>query len=293
MKMMRKILLGFSLFLMVLNVSAVSRKQPGLLPSPQTIEWAQKTVSLNSVSVKNQTGKKTNKIKFTLKTLKNILKQNKLKSVKSGGYKIVLKLDEVDAPYQKEEAYKLSVQKNGMTLTANTEKGLFYGVQTIRQLIVRQQGKTTAALCEITDYPAFGIRGYMHDVGRNFQSIDILKKQIDVMAMYKYSVFHWHLTDHHGWRLESKKHPGLQSEKAFMRNHGKFYTQEEFKDFVKYCRMRNIMVIPEFDSPGHSEAFRHGLGIKNMKEPKALQYMVELIDSNHRLMTALMPFFLI
>ena len=206
------------------------------------------------------------------------MKKNSITFDPKSSYSITLKIADVEAPRQKDEAYTLTAGKAGINITANNVTGLYYGVQTLRQLIVKQDGKTTVAACDIHDFPAFKIRGLMHDVGRNFQTLEQLKMQIDVLAKYKMNIFHWHLTDHFGWRLESKKFPDLQKKEAFGRNVGKFYTQAEFKEMVEYCWARNIRIIPEFDSPGHSEAFRHGLGIKNMKEKRAKDSIVALIN---------------
>lgn len=261
----------------------VNPAKPALLPLPQSVEWDESVIQLNKVKVSLPTFKEDKLRAKQLKTeLKAILERNKIAVNKASKHQLVLRIGRVESPKQwdgqADEAYDLKVTNSGVFLTANTINGLYRGVQTLRQLVVNKDGKATIARCEIHDYPAFKIRGFMHDVGRNFQSIEQLKMQIDVMAAYKYSVFHWHLTDHFGWRLESKKYPGLQSKKAFGRHHGKLYTQKEFKEMVDYCWARGIMIIPEFDSPGHSEAFRHGLGIKNMKEPEALESMIGLLD---------------
>ncbi|MCP5538484.1 MAG: family 20 glycosylhydrolase [Akkermansiaceae bacterium] len=250
---------------------------------PQTVEWADGAVVLDRVKLNVAPLKgspfRASRMRAELDAL---LKTNKVPVTPDANKSITLKLGEISTPQhwqgQKDAAYSLTVSRQGVVITANTVLGLYHGVQTLRQLIVRKDGMASVAACKIHDYPAFKIRGLMHDVGRNFQSIEQLKMQIDVMAAYKMNVFHWHLTDHFGWRLESKKYPGLQSAKAFGRHAGKFYTQKEFKEMSDYCWARGIIIIPEFDSPGHSEAFRHGLGIKNMKDPRALEAMTGLID---------------
>lgn len=261
----------------------VSRAQPALIPAPQSVEWKEQAVPLKSVKIILPDIKGDKLRGSQMKTeLKEILVLNNIKMNQKSNTQVRLRLGKVETPNQwagqEDEAYELVACKDGVVITANTVTGLYRGVQTLRQLVVTKEGKTSIAMCEILDYPAFKIRGYMHDVGRNFQSIEQLKMQIDVMAAYKYSVFHWHLTDHFGWRLESQKYPELQSKKAFGRHHGKFYTQEEFKEMSDYCWARGIIIIPEFDSPGHSEAFRHGLEIPNMKDPRALEAMIGVFD---------------
>ena len=110
--------------------------------------------------------------------------------------------------------------------------------------------------CDIYDKPEFKYRGLMLDCGRNYQSVASIKDVISTLADYKMNVFHWHLTDNYGWRLESKKHPELQKNEAFSRNVGKFYTQAEFKDILAFAKTRGVTVIPELDMPGHTLAFR-------------------------------------
>ena len=248
-----KIIIYLITLLFLTSAFAIERKAPGLLPSPQDVKWSEATQILKLVSIKS-TFKESTKTQFALEELKSLLKLNNIIVSKEATFQVNLNLGEVNAPYQKDEAYHLSVVANGITLTANTDKGLFYGIQTIRQLIVQD------------------------DVGRDFQSIRQIKQHIEVMSLYKYNVFHWHLTDNFGWRLESKAFPELQSEKAFGRHHGKYYKQQEFKDIIEYSRLRNITIIPEFDGPGHSEAFRHGLGFTNMKDPNVIPTMVKLIN---------------
>lgn len=263
--------------------AGVSTTHPGLLPTPQKISWSELAVPLGEIQmVLPKT--KIDPLKFAQlkRELDQLIQRNHLTLSADADQQILLKLGKVSTPDQwkgqEKEAYSLIAENRGVVITANTIDGLYHGLQTLRQLIVHKDEKTTVAACKITDYPAFKIRGFMHDVGRNFQSIDQLKMQIDVMAAYKMNIFHWHLTDHFGWRLESKKYPALQSAKAFGRHHGKFYTQAEFKEMSDYCWARGITIIPEFDSPGHSEAFRHGLDIKNMKDPKAIKAMTDIID---------------
>ena len=261
--------------------AAVNPEKPALLPAPQSVQWGGSAIGFDRFKITLPT-KLALKNALKAEVLYRELEQLGMKHDASAAKHFTLELGQVETPGQwqgqGDEAYQLQVDEQGVRIKANTVNGLYYGVQTLRQLIVRKDGKATVAVCKIHDYPAFKIRGLMHDVGRNFQSIEQLKMQIDVMAAYKMNVFHWHLTDHFGWRLESKKYPKLQSEKAFGRHTGKFYTQEQFKEMSDYCWARGITIIPEFDSPGHSEAFRHGLDIPNMKDPRALEAMVGLIN---------------
>jgi hypothetical protein len=131
----------------------------------------------------------------------------------------------------------------------------------------------------------------MNDYGRNYQSLDSIRDTLDLMAAYKFNLFHWHLTDYHGWRLESKKYPQLNRPEAMKRHIGRFYTQKEFIDIVEYAAERGITVIPELDVPGHSEAFRAGMRIKRMDTPGTDRVICELIDELCSLVSAeKMPF---
>ena len=132
--------------------------------------------------------------------------------------------------------------------------------------------------CVIVDWPTFRYRGLMLDCGRNYQSVESIKDVISFLAAYKFNVFHWHLTDNYGWRLESKKHPELQKKEAFSRNVGKFYTQDEFREMISFAHRRGVTIIPELDMPGHTLAFRKATGIVDLADERAKTVLGELID---------------
>ncbi|MBL7473259.1 family 20 glycosylhydrolase [Robertkochia sediminum] len=192
----------------------------------------------------------------------------------NGGMKIELRQKEGVANGNK-EGYELTIDER-VRITAATSQGAFYGIQTLKQLFRSKQGKGVLPQIAITDWPAFAVRGFMHDTGRNFQSLDLLKEQLELMALYKYNVFHWHLTDNPGWRLESKRYPELQSPEATSRKKGKFYSHEDFKEVLAYCKARHITVIPELDIPGHTEAFRKAFGFENMTHPRVKPVLLDL-----------------
>lgn len=165
------------------------------------------------------------------------------------------------------EGYKLIVSPDEIIIEAPESGGLFYATQTLLQLLPAKihsseyvKGIEWLVPCvKIEDKPRFAWRGYMKDVSRTFYGVDILKKYIDVMALYKMNIFHLHLTDDQGWRVEIKKYPELTSQKATV-FHKKFnepaersgyYTQEQLRDLVKYASERNITIVPEIDLPGH------------------------------------------
>ncbi|QIK56014.1 family 20 glycosylhydrolase [Dysgonomonas sp. HDW5B] len=165
--------------------------------------------------------------------------------------------------------YKLSVTPHNILINGAGASGVFYAIQTLRKsLPVESVNNISFPAAVIEDYPQFSHRGVSLDVSRHFYSADFIKKYIDVLALFNMNVFHWHLTDDQGWRIEIKKYPNLtkigaqRSETATDRHseeydgkpYGGFYTQEEIKDVVEYARQRYITVIPEIDIPGHTLA---------------------------------------
>lgn len=176
----------------------------------------------------------------------------------------------INPKVQGDEAYRLTVNNKQITIAASTPAGVFYGIQTLRKsLPVQTNGADiTLPAVDIADAPRFGYRGMMLDCGRHFFPVSFVKKFIDILAMHNMNVFHWHLTEDQGWRLEIKSHPELTA-KSSMRSgtvighnatvddsipHGGFYTQQEARDIVEYARQRHITVIPEIDMPGHTLA---------------------------------------
>lgn len=174
-----------------------------------------------------------------------------------------------------DEGYHLTVNAKGITISANTDKGIFYGLQSLVQLLPVYRSNAALELPElkVTDYPRFKWRGMMLDVSRHFFPVEAVKAYLDLLAAYKMNVFHWHLTDAEGWRLEIKKYPKLTSVGAWRKeipgsvfyknnqvlpadtfNYGGFYTQLQAKEIVQYAAEKNIAVVPEIDMPGHSDA---------------------------------------
>jgi hexosaminidase len=173
-------------------------------------------------------------------------------------------------------AYNLTVDKNGVYIGGDNEAGVFYGIQTLIQLLPAANHKPQTTnhklnipQLSIKDYPRFSYRGMHLDVGRHFFPVSFVKKYIDYLAAYKYNTFHWHLTEDQGWRIEIKKYPELTKTGAWRNGtiigrypgkgsdnkpYGGFYTQEEIKEVVAYATARYIDVIPEIEMPGHGSA---------------------------------------
>ncbi|AVM51340.1 family 20 glycosylhydrolase [Capnocytophaga sp. oral taxon 878] len=189
--------------------------------------------------------------------------------------KIVDDLPQV--PINKEEAYTLEVTKKGVSIKATTEKGVYWAKQTLKQLVVTKGKKSYYEGCTIIDYPAFRIRGFMHDTGRSYISVEELKKEIALLSQYKINVFHWHLTENQGWRLQSIRFPQLNSGNTYERLPEKYYTLEEAKELVAYCKAHNMLLIPEIDMPGHSRAFEKAFGT-DMQSPQGIKILKEILD---------------
>ncbi len=167
------------------------------------------------------------------------------------------------------EGYALEIATDRVELAARAPAGIFYGIQTLRQLVAATPRAIAAA--RIADSPRFGYRGMHLDVGRQFFPVDFIKKYVDVMAAFKLNTFHWHLTEDQGWRLEIRRYPELTRVGAWRKEtivgharrgpkgydgtpHGGFYTQEEAREIVAYARERSVRVIPEIEMPGHTVA---------------------------------------
>jgi hexosaminidase len=150
-----------------------------------------------------------------------------------------------------DESYSLEITSSGAKLTAPTSLGAMHGLQTFLQLVVNTPTGFALPAVNIPDKPRFPWRGLMIDVGRHFIPLDVLKRNLNGMAAVKMNVFHWHLSENQGFRVESKKFPKLQE----MGSDGLYYTQDEIRDLIAYAHDRGIRVIPEFDMPGHSTAW--------------------------------------
>ncbi|WP_294958407.1 beta-N-acetylhexosaminidase [uncultured Flavobacterium sp.] len=192
-----------------------------------------------------------------------------------------IKLEILNKPNQnlQKEGYILNVTTKEIQIKANNITGLFYGIQSLLQYIIANNTQTPIKLnnLSISDKPNFAWRGMVLDVSRHFFNVSAIKEMLDIMAFYKLNVFHWHLTDNEGWRIEIKKYPKLTSTGAWrteipgsvfyqkdstynkkltgnLYKYGGYYSQKQIKEIVDYAKERNITVVPEIDLPGHSGA---------------------------------------
>lgn len=250
-----------------------------IIPEPTDVTFAKKntadfvltsrTVIVSPVSLKNEAV--ALKKAIAPATGYNL----KIQSEKTTSPQIKLVLTDKLAELGK-EGYSLQVTPKGAIIKAPTATGVFYGIQSLVQLLPteivatsKQQAKWSIPSVKITDQPRFAWRAFMLDEARHFKGEKEVKKLLDQMAALKMNVFHWHLTDDQGWRIEIKKYPRLTtvgskrvdtetgtwgSGKSTGEPHGGFYTQEEIKDIVQYAADRHITIVPEIGMPGHAMA---------------------------------------
>ncbi|MEG0851772.1 MAG: family 20 glycosylhydrolase [Flavobacterium sp.] len=249
--------------------------KPSLLPKPQQLKWNTGAFSLTAetailfddlvlekeaLMLKEAMEQKGLRVKLTSKTAYN-------------QKYIQLRFGNVSAPKNQSEAYHLETTSDKIILTANTSQGIFNGIQTLLQLM---RDNTFVDASDITDWPAFAWRGFMVDVGRNYQSVKLLKQQIDVMAAYKLNIFHFHPTEDIAWRLQSKLYPQLTAPEYMLRDKGEYYTESDLKELIKYCKERYITLVPEIDMPGHSAAFKRAMGV-DMQSDAGLEIVKNII----------------
>lgn len=266
---MKKIVFLF-VALFLLCFSAMAQKDYALLPKPQEIEWKGGSFFIGKV-----------------KLVTDVLPEEWKAFIAEAGGEVVdnsSRLVEVKlvpsiegAKLNQEEAYRLTVSNKSIKIEATTEKGAYWAMQTLRQLSVKKNSGSVVKSCQIVDWPAFKVRGFMQDVGRSYISMDELKREIEMLSRFKINVFHWHLTENQAWRLQSKIFPMLNDAENMTRMPGKYYTLEEAKELVEFCKKHQVLLIPEIDMPGHSAAFvrtfRH-----DMQSPEGMKILKLLID---------------
>lgn len=179
-----------------------------------------------------------------------------------GGNRVSLSVEE---DMGQPEGYRILVGGDQVRLVGNSDAGLFYACQTLRKALPLSEGAALLPAGEIVDAPRFAYRGAHLDVGRHFFPVDFIKRYIDILALHNLNVFHWHLTDDQGWRIEIRRYPRLTGVGAFREEsitdgrpdgtpYGGYYTQEEIREVVAYAAGRYVEVIPEIDLPGHTSA---------------------------------------
>ncbi|WP_419803584.1 family 20 glycosylhydrolase [Mucilaginibacter sp.] len=240
----------------------------GLIPAPVSVKIKTGQFLLHKRSIVQSGLKDDRAVVFLNRYLQNF--QNNPQSNDTATS--VIQLTSVGADTANSEAYRLSISPQKITVIGR-DAGLFYGVQSLIQLLADAKANGTYAIncAEIEDYPRFKYRGMHLDVSRHFSPASFIRQYLDLLASYKINTFHWHLTDDQGWRIEIKKYPKLTEvgsvraqtlignaharPKQFDNTpYGGFYTQDEIREIVKYAAERYITIIPEIEMPGHSQA---------------------------------------
>jgi hexosaminidase len=251
-------------------------KEIALIPQPETMvmKAGEFSISAKTMLIVDSDNKELQRIAGFLNDY--LKKYYHFTLSKSGKTSDFIRFQLVKSDEFGKEGYKMSVNKNGILIIASNPNGIFYGVQTIKQLIPINSGDSLMVPClEIKDKPRFSWRGMHLDVGRHFFPAFYVKEYIDFMAMYKMNVFHWHLTEDQGWRLQIRKYP-LLVEKGSWRDEtftggfdadffqerldtahydgigvGGFYSQDQVRDIVRYAAERYVTIVPEIEMPGH------------------------------------------
>lgn len=264
-------MIRFLLLFICLHLCVITLAQQAFIPMPQEVSWQKGVVNVREgVQIINK-GASQDEIKHLRDVLNDwkVLEREDTKEI----FPLVLELL-TNSESIAEEGYNLTINKEGLQLQARTDAGLFYGLQTLRQLEVKDQ---KLPFLEVKDEPAFSWRAFLLDVGRNYQPMDMLKEQIDVMAQYKLNVLHFHFTEDIAWRLVSQKYPGLTDAGTMTRWAGEYYTDTDFRELIAYCNDRHIQLLPEIDMPGHSAAFTRYFGV-DMQSDSGMFYIKELLS---------------
>lgn len=246
----------------------IYNKGINITPRPQSLKELDGRFVLNNKTVFVSDDSSANKVADFFIAKLNLSTGFKLKRVNKAPDTSFIQLSLRNDLTLNEEGYQLKVTPSSVLVEAKTAQGLFYGMQSFMQLLPAEIESPTlvravewsATAVEVMDEPRLGYRGQMLDVCRHFSTIEYIKKQLDVLAMFKINKFHWHLTEDQAWRIEIKKYPELTKASA-QRVEGEgdvygpfFYTQDEVKDIVAYAKERFIEVIPEIELPGHGVA---------------------------------------
>lgn len=260
--------------LLLLTACFGQAQEVNIIPKPVSVTISEAKDKF-SITVATQIVLEGSNLNNTVNFLNNYLQKNyqfKLKVVKNSASKNSIRLNYEKMENENPGAYRMTVDKNGIYIAGDNEEGVFYGIQSLIQLLPVQKPASkqlSIPYLAVEDAARFAYRGMHLDCSRHFWSVDFVKKYIDYLALHKFNTFHWHLTDDQGWRIEIKKYPKLTSVGGWRNGtiigrypgtgndgikYGGFYTQEQIKEIVKYAADRYITVVPEIEMPGHSSA---------------------------------------
>jgi hexosaminidase len=242
---MRSIVLSLLLLFAGLG-AAPALAGPALIPKPASMELRQGEFRIGERTVVTGSGD-------AAATGAYLARQLGLADRKAGASRIELELVAGNADHGP-EAYHLVASPSGIRIEASDPRGLFYGAQTLLQLVTERDGVRTVPAVEIRDSPRFRWRGLLLDLSRHFFGKPTLLKFIDEMAAYKLNVLHLHLTDDPGWRLEIPGYPKLTEKAVAADGTRQYFTADEMRDIVAYAAARHIVVVPEIEMPSHTGA---------------------------------------
>jgi hexosaminidase len=235
-----------ALALLVSLNAGVATAQPSLIPLPLSVVTGQGEFQIGPSTVVSGSGQAAPTAAFLAKALN-------LNAADRGTSRIRLELVR-DSTFASPEAYRISVRSNEVRIQAADPRGLFYGAQTLRQLVETKDSVRTIGAVDIRDAPRFRWRGLLIDLGRHFFGKPVLLKIIDEMAAYKLNVLKLHLTDYEGWRLEIPAYPKLTQVGSLVDGKPQYLTAADVHDIVQYAAERHIMVVPEIEMPSHAGA---------------------------------------
>ena len=265
----------FLIFIAIISSSCsfqekeANKYKHSIIPEPKDIQYEKGNLMLGKeleIYTNGNTNKHINNLAIILpEDIGNKLKTTKIKE------DAVIKLS-INAALKTEESYQLKVDNGGVEIIGADMAGVFYGIQTLKQLLFQnKKGQWSVPFVKIEDQPRFAWRGVMLDVSRHFYSVEFIKKYIDALAFYKINTLHWHLTDDQGWRIEIKKYPKLTQISSWRKEtlvghysepgetyngkkYGGYYSQEEIKDIINHAATKQVTIVPEIEMPGHSQA---------------------------------------
>jgi hexosaminidase len=253
-----EVMLRFTLF--VTLISSVSAAGPSLMPLPVTVRPATGKLTLDSTFKAALTGAPDARLDAAVGRFVTRLSGRTgipMPGLKDATPKLRIECASAGNDYPtlgEDESYTLDVTSEGALLKAPARAGALHGLETFGQLVTLGKDGFEVPVVHIEDNPRFPWRGLMLDSSRHWMPLEVVKRNLDAMAAVKLNVFHWHLSDDQGFRVESKRFPKLQQEGS----DGLFYTQDEIRGVVAYARDRGIRVVPEFDIPGHTTAWLVG-----------------------------------
>lgn len=253
------VILGFACFSVVVAVTPVETRR-NLMPVPASVSWkdGRLPVAKNfSVAVSGKIDERLKAyISRAMRRLegRTVMEFSRDLAAQTDAATLLVQASSTGNAIPKlgdDESYSLEITQRQAKITASTTVGAMRGLETLLQLLERDESGFYFPAVVINDKPRFPWRGLMIDSARHFQPVEVIKRNLDAMAAMKMNVFHWHLTEDQGFRVETKKFPELH----LMGSDGDFYTQEQIRDIIRYAADRGIRVMPEFDMPGHATSW--------------------------------------